>query len=520
MTSPANALRFRLCWLAVGAAAVVLASFLWQGRTGFNAWDEGFLWYGAQRVVAGEVPIRDFMSYDPGRYYWSAAFMALRGDDGIMALRGAVAVFQALGLAAGLGVIATAVPLARRWTWPVLAMLSLVVWMYPRHKLFDIAISIELVAVLAALAARPTVKRHFLAGVAVGLAAVFGRNHGVYGLAGSMVALAAIWRLGPERTTPVRSWLAWSGGVVAGFSPVLLMMAVVPGFAASFRESVAYLFEVKTTNLPLPVPWPWTVPVRRFDAFELGRRWLVGGWFVFLLVFAAGGLGWLAWRVWRRKPVAPALLACVALGMPYAHYAFSRADVGHLAQGVFPGLIGLWVWAGGRKPVFAGVAAVLLLAGSVWTMAPAQPGVARLRATKAWSERVVGSDRLRVDDAGAAELDRLQRLVERYAPHGESFVATPFWPGAYAVIHRKSPMWEIYALYPKSDAFQRAEIARIEAAKPAFVVVQDLALDGREELRFRHTHPMIDQYVRDHFRLVPARDLPRSLQLYVDPAVK
>src|SRR6202000_2825488 len=83
--------------------AVVLAGglLLAQRRIDFTVNEEGFLWYGALAVAHGDVPLRDFYSYDPGRYYWAAAWPPLAGE-GLLGLRLATSAFAALGLFCGL----------------------------------------------------------------------------------------------------------------------------------------------------------------------------------------------------------------------------------------------------------------------------------------------------------------------------------------------------------------------------------------------------------------------------------
>src|SRR6185503_18395537 len=146
-----------------------------------------------------------------------------------------------------------------------------------------------------------------------------------------------------------------------------------PGFAAAFWDSIRFLFEQKATNLPLPVPWPWMV---NFDASssEVGRGILVGLFFVGTLAFAVLSITWVVCRKVKGQSVPPVLAASAFLSLPYAHFAYSRADVGHLAQGIFPLIVGCLVLLSSVRPRFKWPLALVLCGASVATMLSVLPG--------------------------------------------------------------------------------------------------------------------------------------------------
>jgi hypothetical protein len=499
--------------LAVGT---VFAQFLWQGHKGFNLWDEGFLWYGVQRVMAGEVPIRDFIAYDPGRYYWSAAVMNLWGDNGIMALRTAVAVFQAFGLFIGLMLIARNSSKQNALFW-LLTVITLVIWMFPRHKLFDISLSIALIGTLSFLVENPSSLRYFLSGLIVGFIAVFGRNHGLYGLVGSMGAMAYLFSARNETNGPgtVKAVGIWTFGVMTGFFPILLMIAVIPGFALAFWESIPLL---KTATIsfpvPLPIPWPWRVPFGQLTAVDMVRGVLVGFFFIVIVVYGVLGIAWVIRQRQQNKPVSSALVASAFLALPYSHYAYSRADVGHLSLGIFPFLIGSFVMLANQPEKIRWSFAALLCGASLLVMLPMHPGWQCCASQQCVTADVAGS-KLTIDQGTADDLVMLKKLAARFAPGNRSFIAHPLWPGAYAALERKSPLWEVYSfLHPRSNVFQQAEIERIKAANPGFVMLYDLPVDERDELRFSKTHPIIVQYIRDHFERIDGFTQNPAYQIY------
>jgi len=494
------------------AAAVTCLQFFWQGRQGFELWDEGYLWYGAQRVLGGEVPLRDFMAYDPDRYYWSAALMGTWGDSGIVALRIAAAIFQALGLACGLWAVGRE---AERSNWPLLVLLAvtLLVWMYPTFKVYDVVPSIVLVWAFAALVRQPGGRQHFLAGVAVGLAAVFGRNHGAYGVAGGLMVLAYL-ALGRTKGPGIlRGLLTAVAGVAVGYSPMLAMMATVPGFGAAVVDSIRFLFQLRATNLALAVPWPWTVQFGTLPPWEALRGVILGAFFIAVALFGVIGIVACFLRRWRGQPLSPLLVAASAMALPYAHYAFSRADIVHLAQGIFPLLLGSFAFAVGCRALAQWTLAVVLCAASLILMLPVQPGW-QCYVSPSCVDASVGKDRMKIEQGAVNDLAMLDNLATQYAPGAQPFIATPFWPGAYAALHRKSPMWEIYALFPRGAAFEQVEIGRIKAADPGFALIIDIAIDGNDASRFRNTHPLVYQYIVANFEPMGAYMGNSSYQIF------
>jgi len=315
-------------WNVLLLAIVLLgASFAVHGRQGINLADEGFLWYGAQQTAHGKVPLRDFQSYDPGRYYWSAAGMYLFGD-GLVGLRFSETVFQLLGLWAGL---LAASRVVQNWALLAAVGVMLTLWMFPSHKLFDSTLLLCGIWISVRLIEEPSPARIFTASFFVGLCVFFGKNHALYNfLAQASLLLFLHFKLGPLLSmSHLGMWIA---GIMAGLVPTIAMFVGVPGFFVSYIESIQSIFR-HGTNLPLPVPWPWRVSP---NSAAGTTQFLLG---IFLIAIPLGYLAAITVSLSMRSQTIKdhaVFIACAFVGLFYLHHAFSRADFSHLAQVIYP----------------------------------------------------------------------------------------------------------------------------------------------------------------------------------------
>jgi xanthosine utilization system XapX-like protein len=498
-------------------AAVSLTVFALQWRYGFNLGDEGWLWYASQRTALGEIPFRDFFSYDPGRYYWSAAIFKLLGRNGFYEQLLANYLFAIIGLA-----LAYFAMLRARVRLPMrIAMLILlgVVIGFPRHKIYEQTLSLIAVAAIAFVFAAPQkINRWFSLGLVIGLAAFFGRNSGVFCAIATVVAFVVLHLRG-EGPRPVRTLAALASGTVMGYSPMIVMLVAVHGFAKPFFQSV--LMTPKWA-WSLPIPFPWHVHLRGLTAVDRLQARTVAWLCVAVPLTYAVALG-RALRSQAKLDNAERLsVAASAAGVGFLVHAFYTADFFHIAEGVVPFVIAAGAlsvhWWGGRirrrSAILFGGMAFLVLAS--WL--PMEPLVQCLRARGNTPGKFV---HLRIDGRGflvpsmsASIMQAVATAFHNCGGRDGGFLAAPYYPGLYAFLNTRAPSWDTYYLWPRSDQIQQAEIDDLQRDRTSlFLLNPTFAINGRENLEFARTNPKLLGYIESHYQRAEP-ELPDGFKFY------
>lgn len=492
---------------------LTLALFLLNSNYGYNHWDEGYYWDGIQRTMAGEVPIRDFMAYDPGKYYFSAWLMKLWGDNGLVSLRLSLAVVQVIAVYSALYVLVNNTT-KQNLLFIAASATLLLLWV----RSYDQFLPVFLLINLTYLLSKPCVHRYFLLGVWVGFSAVIGRNHGVYGLVSSILAIIYLAIRSEESTPLFKAILVWSFGIIIGYLPILVMLVTVPNFASAFLDSIVLIFELKTTNLPLPIPWPWLFDLNQPLSSEALRAPILGFFILILIVFSLSGLVLSFYRKLTNKTNLPILVSSVFAAIPYTHYVYSRADIPHLFNSMPPLVVGCLVLLTMQPRFIKWIGVALVIGISVFEVLPTYT---RFQCVgiggKNCVEMTIGSDNMIVPKRVANDISFVRKLSEQYALSGQNFLVVPFWPGVYPALAHRNPMYELYALMPQSVHFQKMEIERLKTTDVAFVLIIDIMLDNNSQMLYQNTHPLIFNYINNNFdRLVPRRnDIPYDHQIYI-----
>jgi hypothetical protein len=500
-------------------AAVSLTVFALQWRYGFLWSDEGWLWYISQRTALGDVPLRDFFSYDPGRYYWSAALFKLTGSSGLYQQILADYLFAILGLAAAYFVMIRA-GLARSWRIAILLLLGIVIG-FPRHKIYEQTLSLICVAGIAFVFAAPQkLKRWFVLGILIGIAAFFGRNSGTFCLLATVIAFLVL-RLRHEGPSLRRAIGAVALGMLVGYSPILLMLVAVPHFASSFLKS---LLLTPTWAWSLKIPFPWHVHLKGLHGMDLVQARAIS-WLCLAVPFTYVAS---LWRALRRNPQLDSAewlaAAASAAGAGFLVHAFYTADFFHIAEGVVPfvlaaGALSAHLWRGRRRWSLIVFCGTVFLVIACWL--PMEPLVQHLRAEAhtpgSESEISINGRRFAIPAEQAEIMNTVATAFRDCSLHDGGFLAAPYYPGLYAFLNTRAPLWDTYFLWPRSDQTQQEDIDALQRSRTALILVNpQFALNGRESLELVHTNPKLVGYIETYYQRSDIK-LPDGFELYFSP---
>ena len=494
---------------------VAAAVFLIQWRYGFNWGDEGWLWYISQRTALGQVPVRDVFSYDPGRYYWSAAVFKVLGRDGFYEQMLANYLFGGIGLAISYLALARA-GVSRGWRIAVLVLLGVALG-FPRHKIYEQTISLVAAAGITFILSGPEkLRRWFIYGTAAGLAAFVGKNSGVYLVCAAGLTFLLL-KVGRGAAVPHGALAAFSAGVGIGYLPMIFMVIRFPGFGSAFLQSALL---APHWEWGLRIPFPWSSHTRGLHGLDVLQVRAVS-WLCIAVPLTYPLTVWNAWRTQLRGAQALAVGASLA-GIPYLHHAFYHADFFHIAQGVVPFVVALGAFSwhlfeiGRRFWALVCFTALTFLVLGCWL--PIEPAVQHWR-TKARAPQAVEEIRMdgrdfEVPVQQASVMHTVDATFRTCGGRDGGFLEAPFYPGLYAFLRTRAPFWETYYFWPRDEALQEKHIQALIQNRTSLVLINpDASFDGQDWLRIGRTYPRLVRFIQTHYERVQGALAP-GFELY------
>ncbi len=322
-------------------------------RTPLNVYDEGLALLNGERVLAGEVPFRDFWAiYPPGQSYALAVVFQLFGTN-VMSARLYDTVIR---MATVLCIFLIADRLISRraaWAMLILTALLLAAATFYSYAIFP-AILFGMLGILALIQFIKEGKQGWLVagGVAVGITAAYRLDVGFYAGVSLMAGILLF-----ELTRPTRNWQVWlrhslllAGGTLLIMVPFYGYLIAASGAAEVWADLIVFPLTLMPEARRLPYPPLWldlsaltaasSAPAYLLNPVEL---WLL--FYLPLLIYPTA-LIVLMRRAWTRAHsiTDAAMLALVILGIGLFNQALSRYDGIHvLPTSIFALITAIWL---------------------------------------------------------------------------------------------------------------------------------------------------------------------------------
>lgn len=467
---------------------ICLAIGLPRYHAGIDWRDEGFLAYGAVRVMRGDVPNRDFISLQPPlSFYVAAGAFKLFGTS--------LATLRTLGLSIFVVIVLLVYALARQLMKPGLAFAAA----FPATSLgipyFNFTpfavwqgITASMAAALLYLHASLTNRRWLAlpAGVLTTISIFLRHDQGIY-LAISILILTVALKFATDIIIPTRVLVFWFVGAAAAALALSILWWKQGALPEMFRHLVE--FPLTTYRKSSSIPFP------RFSSqLPLPQNTLIVLYFLPPGVAAVAAV-WLVLRIARRRfnSLAAILMFLLAWTALFYCQVLIRSDVNHLLITLPPFfLLAAYCWriflgTLGQRKILRICMSIFVAAPICWFLwtvsALVLPDISNQNEPLA-----VDRGGIRIEK-GDWTTDFI-RGVQNYVPLHRAILALPYEPMFYFLCERRNPTRWNY-LWP-GDQTAQDHIDLVEQAKrdpPAVVFItneNDMAAYASDILDYIH----------------------------------
>src|SRR5436190_5281657 len=472
--SKTNVSRFGdfICPAILLLIAIAVAYPRW--RVGIDWRDEGLLAYGAERVLHGEIPHRDFVSLQPPLSFYTSAAAFKLGGTSLATLRG-------FGLTIFLLLPVLIYALGRSFLGPILSFAAAApacilglpyVYFVPLAAWQGITISFAavLLFIVATRLQQPWLTMP--AGSLASLALLLRHDQAFYTMTALLVPLITLY-FAPDASFPKtnlrRFFYFWLGGIAMILTPALLVWWKIGALPEMFRQLVVFPFATYRKSSALPFP-------RITAGKTISERAIILLYYLppFMQALAALYLGQSIFRRRFREREAMFSFLLVWSALFYLQV-MVRSDQTHLLMTLPPFfLLSAFCWSILRRSInrYRGLGTlfpVLLSIGVVSFL---------------WSLRSVvlpdvthGTDRLalsrgRIFIAQPNVVTQFVRRIQELVPPSKSILALPYQPMFYFLCDRHNPTRWNY-LWPGDQTANDHErfIEEAERDPPAIILL-------------------------------------------------
>jgi hypothetical protein len=188
------------------------------------------------------------------------------------------------------------------------------------------------------------------------------------------------------------------------------------------------------------------------------------------------------------------------------HYAFARADIGHLAHGIAPLLIGMlalpFALNFNSRKMLCSAGLIIILVMTVFSAGTQNWCYLKATAPGIYIKSNIAGDDLWIPLLDARYIEAVKHINSQMIPPDEGLLIVPWRPTMYPILRRKSPLRELWFLDPQTETRQKEMIEELEQKKVNWVILDNFALDRREELRFSNTYKLLWRYFRENYDFI------------------